>query len=180
MNSKRRNRRQSPPKITLLPNLLKRGVIWLANNPFIIVASLIASFIGLTDIRIPADWLINTRDWARDNALSTIIVGLLIVVVFRWASLPIEGENSFETDNNQLNKKILGAIPEKPPLIIIVNTSEEALQIITKANPSNNLLNNLPKSKIPKPSIATEADVKIWKAPRTARRATSPKKTTRK
>jgi hypothetical protein len=180
MNSKRNNRRRRPPKITLIPSLLKKGTLWLVNNPLIILASLIASFIGLTDIRISAEWLENARDWVSDNALLTIFAILVIIIVFRWASSPINDESSDENDITSLNKKILHTIPEKPSLIIFVNNSEEALQIIAKASATNNLLNNLPKSEIPKPRVDTEADVKVWKTPHSTRPVNSSKKFSRK
>lgn len=181
MKPRRNNRRRKTTRIALLPKFLKAGMIWLANNPLIILASLIASFIGLTDIRIPVDWLIDLREWARHNALSAVIAFLILIVIFRWASSPIEEENDYEADNESANRKILDTVPEKPPLIIIVNNSEEALKIIKRANPSNNLLDKLPKSEVSKPRIATEADVKVWKAPHTPRTAASskPKKNSR-
>ena len=99
MNSKRNNRRRRPPKITLIPNLFRKGTLWLVNNPLIILASLIASFIGLTDIRISDEWLENSRDWVSNNALLTIIAILIIIIVFRWASSPINDESSDEKIN---------------------------------------------------------------------------------
>ena len=171
MKPRRDTRHRKPPKITLLSSLLKKGVIWLVNNPLIVLASLVASFISLTEIKIPDDGLVNIRYWIYNNPLSALIIILVTAAVFGWASSPINEEESRETDN------FLNTVPEKPSMIIIYGDTEQALQILTKVNQPK----NLPDSEIPTPRISPQSDIKVIKISRATHPViSSARKTSRK